>query len=486
MINASVILLPTTASGWVYAIATLAYIVTVISIIAVVISENRNPVRSLAWVTAVICLPVVGVALYAFFGRSIRSRHKVTKRIRENLALLEPPPKIDENSLRLNEESKQQIRLARSLTGSYYFPGNAIDIFTSGKVKFEAFERDVKAACHYINIQYYIFEDDRLGHRIKDLLIGKAREGVAVRVIYDHVGSFPVKSSFFREMTDNGVRVEPFMRVTFPQLANRINWRNHRKVTVIDGTIGYIGGMNVADRYIDGTNYGVWRDTHLRITGPAVRAMQITFAVDWYATTGETLVDPLPAADSLVPAHAPIGIQLLTTGPTSKWSNIEFLFLKSISNAKRRVFIQTPYFLPTESLLSALQSAALSGVDVRVMFPRRCDSVVLNLASRSYVRECLEAGIKIYFYEEGMLHAKTVVVDDEFSTTGSTNFDFRSFEHNFECNALIYGREFNERMARVFLDDVVHCHCIRLSDWKKRPRFQRAKESLVRLLSPIL
>lgn len=473
-----------TTSEWLYTIIIAAYLATVLSIIAVVISENRNPVKSLAWVTAMLFLPVVGMVLYAFFGRNLKNKHLISRKEKIKLRNRESFKVIDESALNLSEASKQQIRLARSLSGAIYFPGNKIDILTDGREKFDVLKRDILAAQKYIHMQYYIFEDDKIGNEIKQLLIAKAKEGVKVRVIYDHVGSFPVKKTFFREMIDNGVEVQPFLRVTFPQFATRINWRNHRKITVIDGEIGYIGGMNIADRYIDGVKFGVWRDTHLRIVGPSVGGMQYSFAVDWNFTAESLLEETTRRYD--VDDNDDAGIHLLTSGPDRQWSNIALMFLKAISNARKRVYIQTPYFLPTESLLKALQAAALSKVDVRVMIPRRCDSVMLRRASYSYVSECLKAGIKIYLYDKGMLHAKTVIVDDEFSSTGSTNFDFRSFEHNFECNAFIYSKKFNSDMVRIFMDDLRDCTRINPTAWRHRPPIERYKESLVRLLSPIL
>ena len=242
--------------------------------------------------------------------------------------------------------------------------------------------------------------------------------------------------------------------------------------------------MNIADRYIDGGTFSVWRDTHLRIIGPSVSAMQYTFAIDWNFTTGQLLEERTLHYD--VDDNADAGVHLLTSGPNRQWSNIALLFLKAISNARERIFIQTPYFLPTESLLKALQAAALAKVDVRVMIPRRCDSAMLRRASYSYVSECLKAGIKFYLYDKGMLHAKTVIIDYEFSSTGSTNFDFRSFEHNFECNAFIYSTSFNNRMTEIFMNDLNDCTRINPTAWRHRPAIERYKESLVRLLSPIL
>ena len=332
--------------------------------------------------------------------------------------------------------------------------------------------------------QYYIFEDDKLGNRVKEVLLRCARRGIQIRILYDDVGCWSVKKRFFKEMQDAGIAVRPFLEITFPQLASRINYRNHRKITVIDGKIGYIGGMNIADRYVEGTKWGTWRDTHLRIEGPAVRGLQLLFAVDWSYECKEVLSDSRffpPVADK-----GKSGIQIAPGGPIGEWSNIAMLFLKAITNAKKNVYIQTPYFLPTESLVKALQTAALAKVDVRLMIPERSDSTVLRFASFSYITEMLRAGVKVYFYQPGILHSKTIIIDDELCSVGSTNFDFRSFEHNFEANAFIYDREVNSEMKRIFLEDQQQCRRIIQHYWRHRPLYQKGIESIMRLLSPVL
>ncbi len=472
--------------SWIYWGLFAIYSITTVGIIGVVISENRNPVKSLAWITILLLFPLVGIILYIFFGRSIKNTRMISRRNRRRLKKLNPYRASDPDKMELSEESKQQIKLAHSLTGAQFFATNSSRIFTNGQDKFDSLEADLRTASKFIHLQYYIFEDDNTGRRIRDILIERARAGVKVRVIYDHVGSFKVKRRFFKEMLDAGIDVYPFFKVSFPLFATRINWRNHRKICVIDGHIGYIGGMNIADRYIDGgESFPSWRDTHVRITGPAVNALQFSFAIDWNFMGQPLIEEDLPVQQQQN-GNRKIGMQVLTSGPTSQWSNIAYVMFKAIANAKRRIYIQTPYFLPTESLLKALQTAALAKVDVRLMIPRRNDSRLLRNASFSYITECLRAGIKIYLYEGGMLHSKTMVVDDEFSTIGSTNFDFRSFEHNFESNLFIYSRDVNREMAEIFLNDQDSSTRITASAWRHRPIIQKGIESVVRLLSPIL
>ncbi len=471
---------------WVGWILTAIYVLSIIITIGVILAENRNPVKSLAWVTVLVFFPAVGVVLYIFFGRSIKNTRMISRRNRRRLKRQLHSRPVDLNKLDFSRETIHEARLAHSLTSAGFFPDNAVTVFTNGTSKFAALEKDLREARSFINIQYYIFADDKIGTRIRDILIERARAGVKVRVIYDHVGSMHTSSRFFRRMKEAGIEVYPFFRVTFRVLGTRINWRNHRKLCVIDGRVGYIGGMNIADRYIDGgRHFNEWRDTHLRVVGPAVAVLQGSFAIDWNFMGRPLIADPLPEWD---PEHTPghVGIQLVTSGPTSQWSNVEFMFHKAIASAKRRIFIQTPYFLPTEGLLKALQTAALSGVDVRIMLPRRSDSAMLRYASFSFITECLRAGIKIYLFEPGMLHAKNIVIDDELSSVGSTNFDFRSFEHNFEANMFLYSKEFNRRLADIFLADQRRSRRVLPAVWYRRPRAHKAAESILRLLSPIL
>ncbi len=470
--------------AWLRNVMFIVYALTVVSIIIVVLSENRNPVKSLAWVTVLLLLPMLGIILYIFFGRNIQNTRKMSRRNRRRLKRREKPHITDFKRLELSPESIQQVSLAHSLTGASFYSGNSVEVFTSGAEKFESLLKDLAGAREYINIEYYIFENDNIGNRVADILIEKARAGLTVRVIYDHVGSFNVKNRFFKRMRAAGVQVFPFFEVTFPQLGTRINWRNHRKICIIDGTIGYLGGMNVADRYIDGgKTFKKWRDTHVRVTGPVVAALQYSFAVDWHFM-GQPLITEIATMAPPFPGN--IGAQLLTSGPTSQWSNIAFMFHKAIANARRRIYIQTPYFLPTDALLKDLITAALAHVDVRIMVPRKSDSLLLDLASSSYVTECLRAGVKIYLYEAGMLHSKMILIDDEFVTIGSTNFDFRSFEHNFEGNLFFYSRELNERVLEIYKQDLSECTRIQPAQWRHRPIARRALESVVRLLSPIL
>ena len=462
------------------------YVITVLTIIVVILGENRNPVKSIAWVLVLVLLPVIGLVIYLIFGRSLRGMRLISRSDLRELRYRNDVSYFNGSTPGLTDESRQLISLVNKITEPHLFVGNGIEVFTTGVDKFEALKRDIEAARQYIHVQYFIIENDEVGAELIELLERKAREGVQVRVLYDYVGSFYFRPRLLRQMREAGIEVHPFLKLTFTQFALRINWRNHRKVVVIDGKVGYMGGMNIANRYVKGDkDWKPWRDTHMRITGDAVTALEYSFAIDWNFTTRKLItahsahVEPSPGSEGYP-------MQMVSSGPTNRWHNISFVFFKAITLAKRCVYVQTPYFLPSEALLKALQSAAMAGVDVRLMIPRKPDSAMLRLATGSYIKECLLAGIKVYFYEPTVMHAKVVIVDDEFVTLGSTNFDFRSFEHNFEFNALIYSKEFNSQMKGVFEDDMQQCTRLSMGKWKQRPLVQKALESIVRLISPIL
>lgn len=481
----SYMIMAITVSQLIYLGIGILYVITILASISVVLSENRNPIRSIAWVIALIFLPGIGFIFYLFFGRGLKGMRMVSRRNKRRMRLAERPQHINLDSLELSEANRQLIKLAYAV-GSYPLTvNNRIDIYTTGLTKFESLKTDLLHAQRSIYLQYYIFSDDKLGEEIAEILMAKATQGVEVKVIYDHVGSFSARRKFFKRMIGSGVEVHPFFRVSFPQLANRINWRNHRKIAVIDNRVAYIGGMNIADRYVKGMeDGGAWRDTHFRVTGDIVGSLLFSFALDW------NFMNPNPAHIDLQTAsaegHNNTGMQLVTSGPVNMWDNLSLCYLQAISNAKRSIYIQTPYFLPTDALIHALEAAALSRVDVRIMIPGKSDSRLLQLATYSYVTQCLKAGIKVYVYQPGMIHAKTMTVDTDFVTAGSTNFDFRSLENNFEANLLIYDRKMNETMRDIFFSDMEKCEKLTQAEWSHRPRLQRGLESIVRLLAPIL
>ena len=472
-------------STWFIFLAFCFYFAIIIISVTVVLKENRNPIRALSWVIALIFLPGIGLIFYLFFGRSLRGEMLSQKNRRRLQHSFKPyGVKLQETSL--DKEKKNLVMLGTQVGGYPLTFNNKVDILTDGHSKFESLKKDLHNARKFIYLQYYIFLDDKIGTEIADILKQKARQGVEVKVIYDHVGSFSAKNSFFKQMKEAGIGVRPFFRVNFPQFANRINWRNHRKIVVIDGETGYIGGMNIADRYAygNGKTKELWRDTHFRLEGDIVESLLHSFLVDWNFLEKEPY---FPELSNRQPSESnSCGIQLVTGGPISTWDNLSLMFLKAITSAKRLIWIQTPYFLPTDALFNALQAAALANIDVRIMMPAHTDSLLLHYASFSYISQCLAAGIKIYLYLPGMLHAKSMVIDDDLVTAGSTNFDFRSFENNFECNLFILDPELNAKMRDIFYQDMQNCEKLQKEKWRKRRLSQRFLEALLRLVSPIL
>lgn len=465
-----------------------AYVALMAMLVVNVITENRNPLSTLGWVTALLFIPVGGAILYFLFGRSLRNVRMISRRNRRRLLRAEshaPLPRLDRS---FSPENRQRIRLGYAVAGAMLYPDNSVEVFNSGKKLFRTMFADLRAARSYINVQFYIIANDVLGRELCDILVDRAQAGVKVRVIYDYIGSIGKESlSLFNRLKENGVEVHAFFRIQFPDKISRLNWRNHCKVVVIDGEVGYIGGFNVATRYVDGGKFDLWRDLMVRVGGPVLAGLQNHFAIDWNFMGHPLLTDAVnPKPVSRKGAVDGVLAQIVASGPTNRWAPTGYMFFKAISGAKRRVWLQTPYFLPGDDLLKALQCAALSGVDVRVMVPRKSDSAILTYASNSFVEDCLLAGIKVLFFRPGMLHSKLLIIDDDFSTLGSTNFDYRSFEHNFEENIVMYSAEANALLASLYADDEKGCDRIRLSQWNTRPRREKMRESLCRLLSPIL
>lgn len=460
------------------------FLIVWVGTIIVVITENRNPVKTLAWVMVLVFLPVIGFVLYVFFGMDMRRTRIIGKR---SLSKLSQKPLLNFADYAVNTPPapyEKLVSMMKKASFSYLLGDNKVQVFVDFPMMLQDMLRSIASAKHHIHVQFYIFMDDAVGRFLRDVLIDKARQGVKVRLLYDDVGSWKAKNRFFREMKEAGIEVYPFGEVKFAALSQRVNYRNHRKVVIVDGEVGYIGGMNVAERYYNGVSWGRWRDTHLRIDGMAVNALQMSFFVDWYYATRELVSNAVYFPK--VRRQGNTDMQIVTSYPMGEWKTIMQGLLQVISQSRRYLYIQTPYFLPTEPILMALRNAALAGVDVRLMVPLRGDSLLVDLASHSYYKEAMTAGVKIYQYEAGYLHSKVVLADDNFVTVGSTNIDFRSFEHNFEINAFIYDPEVVREMKRIFMNDLEHSRRVVASEWKKRPLWNRFWESLVRLLSPLL
>ncbi len=465
-----------------------------------VVMDNRQPAKTMAWVLLILFVPGVGVVLYIFLGRNHRRERLVSQRQIDELTKRSMLGFVEQHDLRIPERQKQLVDLFINQNMALPFKDNRVDIMTDGYAFFPELLRDIAAATHHIHIDIYIFEDDALGRLVSDALRAKARAGVRVRVIYDDVGCWRVPRRFFEKMREDGIECVSFLPVHFLSFTSKANYRNHRKLIIIDGKVGYVGGMNIALRYVKGiVGYNdqklPWRDTMLRLTGGIVYALQRAFLIDWYFVDRTLVTDrayypPLTkgSADADTQMKELPGIaQLVTSGPIAPYPEIMQGFVRIILAARRYVYIQTPYFMPNEPVLFALKTAATAGVDVRVMCPRYSDSRFTEWGSRSYLRELQDAGVKVLLYEAGFLHSKLMVSDDFVSTCGSTNVDFRSFDNNFESNVFMFDEGTALRLKKVFFDD--QKLSVDMADVPERmqPSFWvRLWESLTRLMSPLM
>ncbi|MBF1627400.1 cardiolipin synthase [Prevotella sp.] len=462
------------------------YSIIIIITMVRVLMDNRQPAKTMAWMLVLMFIPFLGIILYIFFGQNTRKERKIWQQSLDQLTKRSMLEFVEQKDFNIPEEYRTISNLFMNQNLALPFKNNEVEIYTSGYDFFPSLLMEIGKAEHHIHIDTFIISDDPLGRIIADALIDKAKQGVEVRLIYDDVGSWRTPNSFFTRMRNEGIEVYAFMPVRFPAFTSRVNYRNHRKICVIDGEVGFIGGMNIARRYVQGTPKQSWRDTHVKLTGAAVYGLQRAFLVDWYFVSKVLITERSYYPEIIIGQNNSL-VQVVTSSPTSLWPEIEQGYVRILTNAKHYVYMETPYFLPTDPILFAMRVAALSGVDVRLMIPYETDTKVVEWASRSYVIEASRAGVKILLYRKGFNHSKLLVSDDAMATIGSTNVDFRSFENDFEANAFFYDKKIALQVKEVFLAD--QKDSIDLDDVRrfiKKPFLQRLWESFVRLLSPLL
>lgn len=463
------------------------YAIVTLGALLAVLMDHRQPAKTVAWVLVLVFLPVVGIVIYFFFGQNTRKERFISQRSLDQLTKRSMLEFAEQKNLKIPADQGALIKLFTNQNWSFPFKDNEVDIFSNGYDFFHMLLRDIGKAKNHVHIDSYIFNDDALGYMVADELVEKASQGVEVRVIYDDVGCWNVKNEFFERMREAGIEVHAFMPVKFPAFTGKVNYRNHRKLCVIDGRIGYIGGMNIATRYIKGRSGLAWRDTHLRIRGGAVYGIQRAFLVDWYFVDRTLITNRRYYPEVSEKLKNDCLIQIVTSSPISPWPDIMQGYVRILLQAKHYVYMETPYFLPTEPVLFAMRTAALAGVDVRLMIPYKTDAKLVEWASRSYVMQTVESGVRIYLYKAGFNHSKLLVSDDALCTVGSTNIDFRSFENNFEANAFIYDEQMACRLKDVYLQDVKESVLLEdVRDLGNQTFMQRLWESLVRLISPLL
>ena len=463
------------------------YQVFVILTIIHVVLDNRQPAKTMAWALVIWFVPVVGIVFYLFFGVNTRKERLISQRSLDMLSKRSMLEFVEQRDLHLPEEYKPIIDLFVSENFSLPFRDNEVKIHTDGYSFFHALLKEIASAKDHIHMDMYIFEDDALGNLVRDALVAKAREGVEVRLIYDDVGCWNVSNRFFERMREEGIEVAPFLPVRFPSFTSKVNYRNHRKIIVIDGRTGFIGGMNIALRYVKGTKPQPWRDTMLQITGSGVYSLQRAFLVDWYFVDRNLISNRKYYPHTLEDGHSESLLQIVTSGPVTPYSEIMQGYVRMILSAKKYIYIETPYFLPTDPVLFALKTAAAGGVDVRILVPLRSDTKFVEWAGRSYLREMVKAGVIVSYYKTGFLHSKMIVCDDAICSCGSTNVDFRSFENNFESNAFIYDSKVAIAMREIFIEDTTQSLLFTDIPQRLRPNIlKRLVESLVRLMSPLM
>lgn len=460
----------------------------------VIFLERRDVGATWAWLLVLLFIPVVGFILYLIFGQNLSRRKIFDWKDQEKIGIKEithTQIELLSNSIfpfndRRTAEFKDLIYMLLVNDGAVLTQDNDVEIFIDGKEKFDALIKDMEAAEDHIHLVYYIIRNDELGKKIMSTLVKKAKEGLEVRLLFDAMGSRGLPKRFFTDLIHAGGKVSSFFPAKIPLLNMRVNFRNHRKLAIIDGKTGYIGGFNIGDEYLGlDKNFGYWRDTHLRIVGKAVYGMQTRFVLDWNQASARKVkynVKYFPEIEF----EGETDVQIVSSGPDSEWEQIKYAYVKMINSAKNYIYIQTPYFIPDGSVLDALKIAALSGVDVRVMIPNKPDHMFVYWATYSHVGEVLKAGARVYVYENGFIHAKTLVVDGKVSTVGTANIDVRSFRLNFEVNAFIYSQPIAGRLEKIFLDDMMNSQEITKVAYEERPLIIRFKESVSRLLSPIL
>ncbi|MCT4687183.1 cardiolipin synthase [Vallitalea sp.] len=458
--------------------------------------ERKSPTTTLAWLLFMIMLPGIGFIFYLIFSQNI-SKRKIFKYTFEESKLYksilnQQRKEFENHSFKFNDKSManytDMILFHNKLSESFYSQNNNVQIVTDGKQKFHILFDEIKKAKNHIHIAYYIMKNDSISYELYDLLKQKALEGVKVRLLGDHIGCRHIKKQTYKELKEAGVEVALFFPSRFKLINSKANYRNHRKIAVIDGEVGFIGGFNVGDEYL-GRNkrFGYWRDTHLKIEGDAVIGLQMRFLLDWRNASKKSLESSLDYfKESPSPSLGKIGIQIVTSGPDSINEQIKHGYIKMISSAKKTIIIQTPYFIPDESIMEALKIASVSGVDVRIMIPNKPDHMFVYWATYSYIGDLLKYGIRAFTYENGFLHSKMIAVDGKLSSVGTCNFDIRSFKLNFEANAFIYDRQTTRKLEREFEKDLPLCNEITKDDYINRSQRIKMKETISRLFSPIL
>ena len=464
----------------------------IIGSLLVIITDERDSGKKISWILVIVFIPVAGIILYIMFGFDIRRSREYNTRKRDFLKFFHSRSDAGTRHVLFGNYAAQKVRpeyqelitLLSKSNGTSVTDNNSIEIITSGKRKFEALTQDILNAKHHIHVEYFLFKKDRGSKMIKQLLMQKAKEGVKVRFIYENIANINIRPKYYKEMRKAGVEVVSFTDPKFSifRLSALLNYRNHRKIVVIDGTVGYTGGMNISDDY-----FIRWRDTHMRITGNAVASLQYSF-INTFINAGGKIEEGLKPyfPEQKKRAGNDILMQIVPDQPDDRWPILQMGTIWTVEHSRDYIYIQTPYFVPPEPLLMALKAAALKGTDVRLMLPQKPDSIYMGPANRAYYKECLEAGIRIYEWTGTFIHSKTIVSDDYLSVIGSANMDFRSLEINYEVNSFIYSKDIALANKAIFFKDMEKCREVTLRQWNQRPWYSKMGQHIMQLFAPLL
>lgn len=474
------------------------YIILVVMVSLRIIYDTRTTTKTLAYLLLAIFVPFGGMIFYFLFGVNYRKNKMYSKKLFANERLSNQITEqiyrysnyvIEERAASVGE-NKQLANMLVKHTQSPLTANNEVKLLINGEEKFPEVIKALKEARQHIHLEYYIYEDDEIGRQIERILIDKVKEGVIVRFMYDDFGSHSIRKNLAKRLIENGVKVFPFLKINFVLFANRINYRNHRKIIIVDGKTAFVGGINVSDRYINHSNSNkqFWRDTHLRIDGMGVHYLQYLFLCDWNFCSNEKLQpnEQFFPGESSMAGFGDKVVQIVASGPDSETPNILFSVLKAINLASDEILITSPYFIPGESLTDALVIASLSGVSVKLLVPGVSDSVLVNAAAKSYYSELLKAGVEIFLYNKGFVHSKTMVTDGKIAMVGTANMDYRSFDLNFEVNAIVYDEEIAKQLRMIFFEDLRHAEKIDPGEWNSRSGFRQLLEKTARLISPMI
>lgn len=464
----------------------ISFILNMLCILTIIFYDKRKPAVTLAWILLLGSTSYFGFFVYLFFGMSFRKKRLTKSRMKKrNFTHVHLENKLESIQEEITESNREFIKfLAKHSGADLHVEGDA-EIIVDGKNLYEEMFKSIKNAKDYIHLEYYIVQNDEAGRSLLKLLSEKAKEGIEVKFLYDGFGSRLLSKNFFFNLNENGGEALCFFPLTVPHLSLRANYRNHRKICIVDGDLAYIGGFNIGKEYLGESKLGYWRDTHLKISGNIINDIQIEFILD-YEFAGGKEFDRKKYLKSRVKKETTVAMQLVSSGPNYESPFIKDAILKLISNAKKSIYIQTPYFIPDESIMDILKLLLISNIKVYIMIPNKPDHILVYSATKSYIGELLEFGAKCYIYENGFLHSKVIIVDDEIATVGTTNMDLRSFYLDFETNIFIYDKKRVQELKNQYIKDLKVSSLLTREIYESRTRVAKVKESISRLLSPIL